>query len=392
VTWWRSASTVARKELREAVRDRRSLGSALLYALWGPLVMAVALMALARDRGAEPPLTIAFDHASAAGLAMFFAERSVTPVPMPDDADAQIRARTLHVALLVEEGYGEELGAARPARLTLVYDGSWRESNARAARVRSLLAEYGRRVADTRLILHGVSPAAVSPFRIGERDVSTASGRAATLLAALPIFLLLSAFIGGMGAAADMMAGERERASLESLLLHPVPRAAVVIGKWTAASALCLATVTLTLAVSQAVLRHPRIQAVDVPIGLSLTDAAQMWIVLGPLALFATAAQLLVALFARTYKEAHTQLSLMIFLPMLPGFLLAFGSLDTRPWMTWMPILGQHVMIGGLLRGEPAPVITAASLAAVTIAAAALALGASTRLLDRESIVRRSAG
>jgi len=383
VTWWRSTSVVAGKELREAVRDRRSLGSALLYALWGPLVMALALMALARDRGAEPPLTIAFDHAKAAGLAAFLAGRQVTLVPVPDDAAALIRARTLHVALLVDDDYLDEFGAARPARVTLVYDGSWRESDARAARVRRLLAEYGRLVADTRLILRGVSPGAVSALRIDERDVSTASGRAATLLAALPIFLLLSAFIGGMGAAADMMAGERERASLESLLLHPVPRAAIVLGKWAAASALCLATVTLTLAVSQAVLRHPRIQAFDVPVGLSTIDAAQLWIVLAPLALLATAAQVLVALSARTYKEAHTQLSLMIFVPMLPGFLFAFGSLETRPWMSWTPMLGQHVTIGGLLRGEPAPFTTAASLAAVTLTATALALAATTRLLDR---------
>jgi sodium transport system permease protein len=388
----RSSLSVARKELREAVRDRRSLGSALLYAVWGPMIMALALMAVARDRGPEPPLTLAIDGAPhAAALTAFFAERSVTLVPAPEDPAARIRERALPVALLVGDRYREDVNAARPARVTLLYDASWSESNTKAARVRGLLSDYSRRVADTRLVLRGVSPSSMSALRLVEQDMSTAAGRAATLLATLPIFLLLSAFIGGMGAAADMMAGERERGSLESLLLHPVSRAAIVVGKWAAASGLCLATVTLTLWVSQMVLRHPRIQAFDVPIGLSASDAAAMWVVLAPLALLATAAQLLVALFARTYKEAHTQLSLFIFLPMIPGFLFAFGSLDTRPWMHWFPMLGQHVIISGLLRGQPPRPGTVAGLTAITLAAAILTLGITTRLLDRETIVRTAA-
>ncbi|HSC28189.1 MAG TPA: ABC transporter permease subunit [Vicinamibacterales bacterium] len=389
----RSLMTVARKELREAVRDRRSLGSAVFYAVWGPGVMAIALMALARGHGPEPPLTLAMDGASQAPeLAAFFTERSVTLVPAPADPAARIRERALPVVLVVDPDHRVDFNGARPARVTLLYDGSWSESSAAAGRVRGLLSDYGRRVADTRLVLRGVSPAAISALRVADQDLSTAAGRAAMVLATLPIFVLLSAFIGGMGAAADLMAGERERGSLESLLLHPVPRAAIVVGKWAAASAVCLAVMTLTLWTSQLILRHPRIQAFDVPVGLSASDAAGMWIVLAPLALAATAAQLLVALFAKTYKEAHTQLTLMIFLPMVPGFLFAFGSLDVRPWMHWLPMLGQHVMISGLLRGQPASAGAVAGLTAVTLAAALLMLALAARLLDRESIVRRAAG
>lgn len=73
--------TVTRKELREAVRDRRSLLSALFYALWGPAVMALALMAMARGHGPEPPLALAIEgHSSTPALVGFFAERSVALV------------------------------------------------------------------------------------------------------------------------------------------------------------------------------------------------------------------------------------------------------------------------------------------------------------------------
>lgn len=392
MSWWRFSGAVARKELREAVRDRRALASALLYAVWGPLVMGLALVALARDRGAESPLTVAIDPQAAPALSSFLTERAVKVIPPPEDVAAAIRTKRLPVAVVVDDTYAEEFLQTRPALVTILFDGSWNDSKNRAARVRTLLAEYGRRVSDTRLILRGVSPASVAALRLEEHDLSTAADRAATLLGMLPIFLLLSAFIGGIGASADMMAGERERGSLEPLLLHPVPRSAIVAGKWAAASVLGLVTVTLTLAAAQAVLRHPRIQAFDVPIGLSTFEAAQMWTILAPLALLVTAVQVLIALLAGTYKEAHTQLSLMIFLPMLPGFLFAFGNIDPRPWMWLTPMIGQHVMIAELLRGQQATAAAAALLTAVTFAACALALTATAHLLTREAIVRRNAG
>jgi sodium transport system permease protein len=357
------------------------------------MVMALALTAFARDRGVETPLTVAVDgEGRAAGLMACLAERSVTVEPAPVDAAERIAARALPVALVIGSTYGEDFRESRPAEVTLLYDGAWTASSRAAARLRDMLAEYTRRVADTRLVLRGVSPSATAALRVTEQDFSTAAGRAAAVLATLPIFVLIAAFIGGMGLAADLMAGERERASLESLRLHPVAPAQIVVGKWAAASVVCLLTVSLTIAACQAVLQHPRIQAIDLPIGLSAGEAVRMWLTLVPLALLATAVQLLVALFARTYKEAQTHLSLLLFLPMLPGFLFAFGSLDIRAWLHWVPMLGQQIALGDVLRGlAPAPGPALAS-AAVTAAAAVVTLAVTSHLLARESMVRRSAG
>jgi sodium transport system permease protein len=147
----------------------------------------------------------------------------------------------------------------------------------------------------------------------------------------------------------------------------------------------------LTLATSQAILRHPRIQALDLPVGLSAADVAAMWLVVAPLALAVVGGQILIALFARTYKEAQTHLSLLIFVPMMPGFLFAFGTVDVSAWMRWTPIVGQHLLIGDILRGEfPAPVRIAV-VSSLTLAAGAAALLAASSLLTRESINRRAA-
>jgi sodium transport system permease protein len=98
---------------------------------------------------------------------------------------------------------------------------------------------------------------------------------------------------------------------------------------------------------------------------------------------------MLVALFARTYKEAQTQLSLLMFLPMIPGFLFAFGSIPERRWMEWTPVVGQQLMLSGMLRGEPAEPAAIAAIALITIALGVAVAAAAARLLSHESIVRR---
>ncbi len=139
-----------------------------------------------------------------------------------------------------------------------------------------MLADYSRAVGDTRLVVRGIAPSAIAPLRVIERDYATAADRSGRALATMPIFILLAAFIGGMSVAADVSAGERERGSLESLLLHPVSRASIVTGKWLAISAAAVATVVLALATSYAVMQHPRLQQLDLPIGLGVADALRM--------------------------------------------------------------------------------------------------------------------
>jgi sodium transport system permease protein len=375
--------------MREILRDRRSLLSGLLYGVWGPLVMGLALSALARDRADEQVRIAAAGLDQAPALTAFLDAQGVRIEPLSADVRAVLRTRRVPVVLVVEAGYERDLAASRPAKLTLAFDGAWTTSTRQGGRLRAMLSEFAQRGHDARLVLRGVAPTAVRPLRVVERDYSTAAGRAATVLGTLPMFLLLSAFIGGMSVAADVMAGERERGSLEALLVHPVSRRAVVIGKWAAVCAVTLATLAVTIVVASGVLTHPRVQSMDLPIGLTGAEAWAIAVALMPLALAASAVQLLVALRTLSYKEAQTQLSYLMFVPMVPGFLFAFGALDVAPWMTMTPILGQHLVIADILRGEAVPYAASGRLALLTLGVTVAALASCAWLLGRESVLGR---
>jgi sodium transport system permease protein len=382
------AAVVIGKEIVDALRDRRSLVSASTYALLAPLAVGLALHALARDRSADRPLTVSMTGAAnASSLVSYLRQQSITAHETPD-AVADVRTGQCDVAIVVTPKYGSRFRAAEPAPVELVYDGSRGASTARADRLRRAVSAYSQQVMETRLLLRGILPDSVRAIDVHDRDVSSAAGRAVRLLAMLPIFLLVAAFTGGMSVAIDATAGERERGSLESLLLQPVSPGSVVLGKWVTAAALSAATVALMIAIVAAVLALPQLRAIDLPIGLSWQDALALAAVLFPLALLAPALQMLVSLFATSYKEAQTQVSLLLLLPTVPGFLIAFGSMADSSWLRMVPIVAQQLLASDVLSGQTPGPSTCAGAGAVTALATAVTLGAGARLIAHERIVQ----
>jgi sodium transport system permease protein len=202
----------------------------------------------------------------------------------------------------------------------------------------------------------------------------------------LPIFLLVAAFTGGMNIAVDATAGERERGSLEALLVQPIATGSVVLGKWAAAAAGSAISVVLMLAVTSSVLALPQIRVIDLPIGLSFDEAVVAAVILMPLALLAPALQMLVSVFATSYKEAQTHVSLLLLVPTVPGFLVSFGSLTDSALLRLTPIVSQQYLLTDMFGGVmPTPVATAGA-AAATIVSAGMALAMTSFLLSRERL------
>lgn len=383
----RKTRVVLAKEWRDSLRDRRSLASACIFCLFGPLVVAWALISLAGlddDQLIELPVAGA---ERAPSLIHFLEQREVDVIGPPTDAAAAVGDGTVDAVLVIPPTYPDEFRASRTAEVELLYDGSRSAAAPTVERLRRLLETYSRDTAGQRLLVRGLSPELLQAVAVESIDCSTTTSRAARLLLMLPIFLLMATFVGGMNVAIDVTAGERERASLESLLLHPVSRLSLVAGKWGAATLLNFAVVLMTLAVSVAVLSSPRLQSLDLGVGLGPGEAAAALAVLLPLVVFAPALQMLISTFARSFKEAQSYLSLLILLPALPGFFFAFRSARPEPWMDRVPLLGHQTLITMALRGEsPAPV-DAAVLAALTVGMAVACFALTARLLRDERIV-----
>lgn len=375
------------KEAVDGLRDRRSLVAALAYSLFGPLVLAWALIAIGEetDRGKLELALAGAEHAPE--LAAFLAASDITAGPAPADPEGALRRRETDVVLRIDPDFALHGAEQRPATVELLYDSSRRSSVEKARRVDEALRRFDLTMARVRLLARGIAPSAVQAIAVERRDFASPAARAAVALGMLPMFLLLAAFVASMNAAIDATAGERERGSLEALLVHPVSRQALARGKWLASAALAAIGVVLTLLAAERALAWERVRNLDLALGLDRADLATFLALLLPLALLAPAAQLSIALVSHNFKEAQTYLSLSLFVPMLPGFFFSFSNRDPAPWMDWVPLLGQQVVMTRVLRGEVVTVATLVGLGAATVVLALAAVTFTGWLFGRERIV-----
>jgi len=384
----RKAGTVLRKELTDYVRDRRSLSSALLMPVFGPTLFAVMFTVIASWNREDTALVVPVAGARNAPNLVAFLERHGAHVETaPPDYEQKIRDGDLDLAISVPDDYGKDFVGGRPAALQLVIDGSRNKSRGPIRRVEQLLSQYSSQLGSLRLLARGVSPSLAAPLAVSEVDLATPEKTAAQLLNVVPIFLLLACFVGGMHLAIDCTAGERERGSLEPLLVNPVSRPAILAGKWLATVLVALVALVVTLLAFQIALARVPLQDLGVKVTLAGRESARLFALGVPLAVCAAAFELSLALFARTFKEAQTYLSLLIVVPMLPATFLALSPLRERLALMWIPVLSQAMLFGDVLRGESVPLayIAASAIGTVLLGLAFFALA--VRLLGNERIV-----
>lgn len=386
---WRALLAVARKELTDGIRDRRSLGTLVFSALMTPLLLGVMLTTTAGSaRGAED-LTlpvVGAEHAPAF-VQWLGQQTGVRVVPGPADPEQAVLDRTEDLVLIIESDFQERMGRAQTAEIKLVTESTRDRARPKVARVRALVGGYAGQLASLRLIARGVAPGIAQPIRIEDVEVSSSQARLATLLSILPLLLVIAGLVGSMQIAIDSTAGERERGSLEPLLLNPVPRWVLAAGKWLAASALGGASVVFSMVITVNVLR--RIPWHDLGIRFRVTDGElfSLLLLILPLTLFLAAMVLFASTFARSFKEAQGYLGMLMLLPMLPGMLTTIYPLSRRPWLAPVPVLGQYALASDVLSGQPpgSGLYLVAGVAAIACAILLVALTA--RAMSRERII-----
>jgi sodium transport system permease protein len=380
---------VARKELLDTLRDRRTLLVTLLPALIaGPLVLMLMFSVIASqiDKVREPKLA-AFGQEHAPALVAYLERQQAALTPAPADYEARIRGGELDVVLVVDDKFESDVAEGKAGTVRLVYDRSRDRAQAAIREAESLLRAYNRQWGAQRLLLRGVAPTVGNPLNIESIDLATPQQSGAFLLFFLAYYGLFAAVMGGMAIALDVTAGERERQSLEPLLMTPAKAWELVTGKWLAVVMFNAVIVIITLTGYYLTLRFAPLPAVGIPFLFSVRELVWFLVVLTPLIALLPAVMLFMGARGRTFKEAQASVSLVIFVVSIIPVVQLVQQKKDPDWIAWIPVSGQFSLLGQVLRGEGIPL---AQLVASFAVPAALTIGVLllvTRLLSRESIL-----
>jgi sodium transport system permease protein len=380
---------VMRKELKDSLRDRRALFSIAFSIVIGPVLVGFMMNRIAdRQREAENVEIPVVGQQHAPALVDWLRQQSgVTVTKGPERPEQAVRDAANDVVVVIADDFAERFRASRPATVRIIADTSRNAARPAIERVRRLLARYSAEVGALRLISRGVSPAGVTPLKLEEIEISTAQQRAAQVLGFIPMFIILAAFVGGMSIATDSTAGERERGSLEALLVNPAPRMALVAGKCLAAAILAMSAVVLTTVLSANIPRFLPLQDMGIRFRIGRNEFIGVLAAMLPMCLFSASLQAAVSTLARSFKEAQSYMGVLVLLPMLPGMISAVSTLGHDPWMYLVPVLGQHVLVMGVLGGKPEGWWAFAVAGLIAALSAALLVRTMTTLFKIERIV-----
>ena len=346
-------SVVFRKEVFDGIRDRRALSSAMLFPLLGPIMISVMLSVISSEKelkgGIELPIS---GEEYAPNFVQFLRDHGVSLEAAPEDATEAVRTGEVALVLQISEDYPEAFQVSRPAKIELILDQSKRSTQVTAMRLERILDAYNQQIATLRLLARGVDPSVVQPVGLHKIDLATPQTKASNILEMIGMFLIMSAFGCNMYLAIDATAGERERGSLEPLLIQPISRWELVLGKWLATVVFGLFGGLVTLICLVVAMHRLPLENLGLRLVLGFSESAQLFLVAAPLVLLAGAAQLTLASFAKSFKEAQTYLSITLMLPMLPGLFFSMKPMEPALWMAAVPALGQQVMTSTVLRGE----------------------------------------
>ena len=387
-------AAVFRKEVLETLRDRRALLSSLVMGpLFAPLLF-IGMISLSLERSVTSlddaiPVTVSGAD-NAPNLVQFLREQGFT-VTLRDGGDDEVRRWAGEdselVVMQVPPDFGESFAAGRPARVMVYADGSNTKADRRADRVRGALAGYSGTIAAMRLQARGISPLVAQAVVVDDVDLSTPTSRATLVLGMLSYLILLITLLGGMYLAIDATAGERERGSLEPLLTAPAPRPQLIYGKVLASAffmAIALVLVTGTIAAS---VRHLPLESIGMSANFGMDVAVGVFLCTLPFVTVGASLLTVVASFTRSYKEAQTWLGAVMLVPTLPIAVAGLLDVKANAWLMAVPSLSQHLLIQGLLRGEPLSSGYAAISVVSTLALGAVLTWVAGRLYQREKIL-----
>lgn len=347
---------VLRKEVVDALRDRRTMLVVLVSAvLMGPLVL-IALSALVAgyESRAEDRVVLIDGQQRAPTLVNFLQRQTWTVRPAPAGYEQLLRASTLGSAVLRidDDGFEQALRDGERPRVVVISDSANRRASASQSQVLQLLAAFNQERAALALAQRGIAPALQRPIQVDEHDLAGPQTRALQVTGMLPFFVIMAVLYGALNAALDTTAGERERGSLEPLLMNPAPRLALVFGKWGAVASVasliaCLSC--LSFLPAQWLLRSESLQAL---FQYGPREAMLFLIVLIPLAAALSAVLMAVAIRCRSFKEAQANSSLVVLGVSLLPLVAVFNPDGESRWHVWVPALAQHSLMTRVLKGE----------------------------------------
>lgn len=400
---------VFKKEVKDIARDKKTLITTLVV----PIILFPVLFGLIGngvqnlEKRLAENITIALSEASNTQDTKEFVEKrllagnsNITLSEITGDPIQAVQEEKVTAVLEFEKDYKMKLENNEPFTIKVLYDNSKLKSSEGASSINDVINTFNQAITKERLAKLGIDPVILEPSRVEQVNVADEKKSGSSnmmLLMIVPMLVSILIAVGGIPAATDLVAGEKERATFEPLLTTRPSRISILLGKYLTVTLFSFISVVAQFAGMVAgFLVNPSYLTMgsqsDTVGGISIPPLAFILslLITVTLGMVFAGIQLAISTYAKSFKEAQTYLSFLIFIAMIPAYAtMMMQPSEIQAYMFVIPVLNAiaalKMVLGGVINYTNLLIALATSVIYV-----AISLVFSARLFNKEKFLFRS--
>ena len=396
--------TIYLKELKEVFRDRRTvIFMLLLPTLVVPMLINALIWFIVRaEIKAETEILTCtvFGAEYLPDLAGAFTEEKgfkKVNIPTQEAIESAIEQNRIKFGLVIPQTARQQIEQGEQVAIQLYYNDASVTSRVKN-RAGTVISEFSEKYRSERLANLGMNTPGeqeqlLNPITIEEHNTADMREVLGERIGGmLPYLFILFCLMGAVHPAIDLGAGEKERGTLETLLLAPIRRYQIVLGKFfvvfttgVISALLCLTSIGVMFAVKGQGITGELGQVIS---SVSMVDLVLVAAMLVPTAAMFAAALLSVSVYAKSFKEASSYCAPLNFLAIVPAFIAMLPIVELNWFWAMVPITNISLAIKELIKGTMNYVMLVAILGSSFVIAGALLLFC-TKWFEREAVVFR---
>jgi sodium transport system permease protein len=391
----RNINLVYRKELLDIIRDRRTIISMIIIPIlifpvitvgFSTLMMSV----LAKTKGELQKVAVVNGEA-APGLAEAIVSSGKLRIVESDSVVAAILRGGIDAAVVIPSDFQVRLRAFDSISVPVLLDETESKSEFAAQKLRNILTDYRKGTIESRLKDRGLEAALADPFQVKTQNVASKEKMGSFVLSMfLPYIIMILSLTGAMYTAMDLTAGEKERGTMETILVSPIPRWQLATGKFltvftTSVVAMVLALVSLTATMAY-FMTAGGARADDMAVKITPSTVVVIALLMIPTASLFSAVLMSLSLAAKTYKEAQSYASPFMLVVIMPSLVSSVPGIELNAVLSIVPFVNISLCLKDALLGNFNPLYIALIFGS-TAAYAAIAIFVAHRLFERESVI-----
>jgi sodium transport system permease protein len=361
---FRNIGIVYRKELTEALRDRRTLISSILIPLFlFPVLtfgIGYAFVEIAGEATREPSKIMILGGEDSPKVVQKLEDaKNLRVVRRSPDYVDLISDKKIRAAIDIPPGFQAGIAGGGHPKINIYIFRDDLKSMLAAGRIEKLFTEYRDAMVRDRLSSEKLPVSLMKPFDIDQQNVVSEEKVAGESYGGLITYLvILMCMTGAMYPAMDLTAGEKERGTMETILSSPIDRTHLVFGKFLVVLTASLITAMLSaisMGGSFAILSNFA-QQQSMGEGFPMLTmhprtVLAVFVMALPVAVLFSAVLMTISLFAKTFKEAQSYLTPMTFVVIIPAIAAVLPGIELTSKLALVPILNVSLLCKELVTG-----------------------------------------